>query len=154
MTYPESTWAKLRTDYETGDYSMPKLGEKYSISEQAIWKKRERDSKRGVEWVKGKNAAIIQQTIADRNIAAFINAGCTHQTVVGRMADKLLNDDGVLPYVQEYNKMCGGYAPIKKEDVNPLPNVNLNIDAKNIQNQSPADIAKYYSELLRGATGR
>lgn len=153
MAYPESTWAKLKADYETGEFSAPKLEEKYNITQQAIWKKKERDAIKGIKWVKGKNATIIQQTIAEKNIAAFAKAGCTHQKVVDRVAEKILNEDNMLQYVQEYNKMCGGYAPIKKEDINPLPSVNLNIDAKDLQNQSPADIGKYYSELLRGAKG-
>ena len=38
MAYDAKTWAKVKADYETGNFSAPELSEKYTISEPAIKK--------------------------------------------------------------------------------------------------------------------
>ena len=174
MAYPATTWAKVKADYETGDYSVDKLHQKHTISREAIITKMVRK-----KWEKGKNAPIIQQTIAEKNIAMFAKLGMTQEKLaikliegvtisetttkeladlvnegtvdletILKMVPRLVDDRKLsLEYIKEINKCTGIHAPVKRDE--PIANLNINIDAKDIQNNTPAEIAKYYSELLR-----
>jgi len=113
MAYDVETWAKAKADYESGNFSVEKLGKKWGISDTQIENKIAKEG-----WVKGKNAPLIQQSIADKNIEAFAKANCTHKDIVDKMVAVILSDDDNrlrLSYIQEYNKMCGTLAPSKKE---------------------------------------
>jgi len=142
MAYPATTWAKVKADYETGDYSVDKLHQKHTISREAIITKMVRK-----KWEKGKNAPIIQQTIAEKNIAMFAKLGMTTEDLAQKLinglntqekaakeiAEKINNSDVdiemytklipqilddrkiSLEYAKEIIKMIGVYAPAKKE---------------------------------------
>ena len=36
MAFPAETWSKIRAEYETGNFSIPELADKYSVSIPAI----------------------------------------------------------------------------------------------------------------------
>ena len=142
MAYPVSTWAKVKADYETGNFTIEKLWKKYGIAavtiETKIIKKK---------WIKGSSAPAIQQTIAEKNIAMFAKLGMTTEDLAQKLinglntqekaakeiAEKINNSDVdiemytklipqilddrkiSLEYAKEIIKMIGVYAPAKKE---------------------------------------
>ena len=174
MAYPATTWAKVKADYETGNFTIEKLWKKYGIAAVTIETKIIKE-----KWIKGSSAPAIQQTIAEKNIAMFAKLGMTQEKLaikliegvtisetttkeladlvnegtvdlesILKMVPRLVDDRKLsLEYIKEINKCTGIHAPVKRDE--PIANLNINIDAKDIQNNTPAEIAKYYSELLR-----
>ncbi|MCP3683545.1 MAG: hypothetical protein GY861_12730 [bacterium] len=111
MAYSATTWAKVKADYESGNYSAPQLYEKYTISEIAI-KKKIVDEK----WEKGKNKEIIIQSIAEKNIELFAKLGMTQEKKAQMLINGTSDDNSIaIKFIQEINKMCGSHAPVKKE---------------------------------------
>lgn len=142
MAYTTTTWAKVKADYESGNFTIEKLWKKYGISESSIEKKIIKEG-----WIKGENVIAIQQTIAEKNIELFAKRGMTQADLVDKLisgvnsqtkvieelAERLKGEDVdteffakiipqvlddrkvALDYMKEINKMCGSHAPVKKE---------------------------------------
>ncbi len=178
MAYSAKTWALVKVDYESGDYSVDKLHQKHTISREAIITRMVRE-----KWEKGKNAAIIEKTIAEKNIALFAKLGMTQEVLAKKLIEgvnipeatttklvEMLKDDDMdmdfitkvvpqlvddrklaLEYMKEIIKLFGTHAPIKREDniKNLNPSMTFNIDAKNIQGKTAIDVGKCYSDILR-----
>lgn len=85
MAYDVKTWAKAKADYETGDFSVEKLGKKWGISDTAIENKIADEG-----WIKGKNKEKIEMGIAERNIAMFAKLGMTQEKVAEKMLEGIL----------------------------------------------------------------
>ena len=112
MAYSAKIWAKVKADYESGNYSTIELREKFGITDRQIENKIASE-----KWEKGKNIPKIQQSIAEKNIALFAKLGMTDEDTVKRLVKGVKNDDDnvSLRFIQEKNKMCGSLAPVKKE---------------------------------------
>jgi len=130
MAYPAETWAKVKTDYETGNYSVLQLAKKYSISKKAIDKHLKEEG-----WVKGELKKTIQKKIEESTLELFVKRGMPRERIVELVVKGMIEPDMIkfegkgdqmmatpVPdwktrkdYIQEANKMTGGYAAEKKE---------------------------------------
>ena len=112
MGYSASTWAKVKADYESGNYSKAQLHKKYTISEKAISNKLIKEG-----WVKGKNKPLIEQGIAERNIAMFAKHGMTQDKVVEKLVEGVLYGQKAMEELAKYieiNKPTGDEEDSKK----------------------------------------
>ena len=130
MAYPAKTWAKVKADYETGNFSVADLWKKYGIAEITIEKRIGNE-----KWKKGKLKKKIEEKIEESTLEMFARLGMPKEKFLQVIIDGLNADrtyikkDGsgegfieVEPdhaarsrYVTEVNKMTGGYVPEKKE---------------------------------------
>jgi len=129
MALPAKTWAKIKTEYETGNYSTVQLAKKWQISDQAV-RKHIRDEK----WKKGQLKPIIESKIQKTMVEKFAEIGLTPEKVMrvvdeGVHADKTIivgsGDQAmadIIPdwqardrFVTQYYKLTGGYAAEKVE---------------------------------------
>ena len=110
------------------------MREKYGIAERTI-EKRIADYK----WIKGQAKPLIEKSIAEKNIELFAKAGMTEDKVIEKIAEGIRDDDAGIRYryIQEYHKLCGTYAPTKREvtgkdgkDFMPVPKTQQDIDAE------------------------
>lgn len=135
MAYPVKTWAKAKSDYEMGGLSIPKLSEKYKISQPAI---AQRIRKEG--WKKGSLKEAVQEKIELNIIEKFAKIGLPPEKVYevikeGMSAEKVSivgNGEAAMAevtpdwtsrdkFVTQYNKMTGHYAA---EKVDHSGNIN------------------------------
>lgn len=135
MAYPAETWAKIKADYETGNYSTEKLSEIYQISDPAIRLKAREDN-----WEKGRLKPKIEEQIERNMIKLFAKKGCAPEKIVekiidGMDANRTINiGDGQssieadhnarVKYIQEANKMMGNYSP---EEIKHSGSVETNV---------------------------
>ena len=130
MAYPAKTWAKVKAEHETGQFSVEELSKKYKISQPAIVKRLMKEG-----WKKGRTKKKIEEKIEESTLEMFARLGMPKEKFLQVIIDGLNADrtyikkDGsgegfieVEPdhaarsrYVTEVNKMTGGYVPEKKE---------------------------------------
>jgi len=101
-------WAKLKADYETGDYSMRKLAELYDINRRTIESKAQTD-----RWMKGRLSSAIEEAAVNRAISLFSQLDLPQTEVFQKIKDGIegkFGDKEIIKYVQEFNKMTNGYS--------------------------------------------
>ena len=67
MAYPAKLWAKIKTDYETGNYSVRALAEKYGNEGAKV----DAIELKAAKWDKGKLKPLIEKSIQQKFIDAF-----------------------------------------------------------------------------------
>jgi hypothetical protein len=87
MAYPAKTWQKVKTAYLSGNYTVEKIAQMWSISTQAIFGRIQREG-----WERGK----LSRTIAERNIERLTEAGATPIAVAETLANALKADKSVI----------------------------------------------------------
>lgn len=131
MAYPEKTWAKVKADYLTGNFSVEELQKKYGISTATIDKRMKKDG----NWIKGKLKEKIQEKVEERTIDIFTRLGMPPEKIVQKVIEGMNANKTYIKgngeeafieveedhntrhkFVQEANKMTGGYAPEKIEE--------------------------------------
>jgi NCAIR mutase (PurE)-related protein len=70
MAYPAKTWALIKADYETGNYSIEDLQKKHKISHDTITTRCYKD-----KWVKGLLKPQIEKSIQNKMVEAFAKRG-------------------------------------------------------------------------------
>jgi len=97
MAYDVTTWAKAKAYYETGNYSIPEVGEKLGILHTAIENKIAQEG-----WIKGKNKEKIEAGIAERNIEMFAKLGMTQENVAEKIIEGVFLPDATAKKLAEY----------------------------------------------------
>jgi len=110
MAYPAKTWAKVKADYETGNFSANQVAEKWSISVQAV-KKRIRAEK----WQKGKSIPKIEEKIRDASIESYAKLGMPLKKALKICIRLMESDDPVIAEkgLTHFEKQTGINAPEK-----------------------------------------
>ena len=108
MAYKVSTWAKVKTDYESGNYSFEELHRKYTISEKQLKTKAQKD-----KWIKGKLKPEIEAKIQETMKEKFTRLGLTEDKVLKKVKEVI--DDSPKAGLEFYFKLVGSYAPAKRE---------------------------------------
>lgn len=135
MAYPAETWAKVKADYETGNYSVPDLSEKYTISEPAI-KLKISDEK----WVKGALKEKIEEKHQNKIINELSKIGWDEKRLIENFAGILEAENTNKHGIVEPNwqarakahdmifKLKGSYAPVENK-ISGDPNNPLQIQS-------------------------
>lgn len=89
MAYPAKTWAKVKADYETGNYSVEQLWKKYGMSAISIEKRIGIDKKNGNPWEKGKLKPIIEKQIEESVMEKLTRLGMPEDKVLMVMVEGL-----------------------------------------------------------------
>lgn len=125
MAYPVETWAKVKSDYETGNYSYDKLSEIYQISVPAIRLKADEEN-----WEKGKLKPKIEEKTQNRVINMLSKLGWDEEKRIKSFseileANKTVNIGGCPVTDPDWSararahdmlfKLTGDYAPEKQE---------------------------------------
>ena len=166
MAYPAKVWAKVKADYETGNFSIDKLHEKHTISVDTLKRKIS-----GEKWQKGKLKPIIEKKIEETTAQMFARLGLPKEKLLekiieGTDADRTyIKKDGSgegfvevepdhaarVKYITEINKMTGGYTPEKQEIT--AKNTNIEVTTDDLEGLSDEEIEglrKISEKLNRG----
>ncbi len=156
MAYCVMVRAKVKADYETGNFSVEQLLKRYGIAAITIEKRIGKE-----KWIKGASKKAIEEKIQETTEQMFARLGLPKEKVLkkvmeGLEAEKVVITGGkedafaeVMPdhlavdkFVTQYNKMVGGYAAekqeikqesdikLKNEDLSKLSTDELNIMLK------------------------
>jgi hypothetical protein len=87
LAYPVELWAKIKADYETGNYSYEKLAEIYHVSDPAIRLKATEDN-----WIKGRLKEKIEEKTQHRVINMLSKLGWDEKKRIEKFADILEAD--------------------------------------------------------------
>ena len=148
MAYPASLWAKIKTDYETGNFSALQLQKKYKIGHSSI---EHRSLRKG--WQKGLLIPAIEKSIQEKFITAFTKRAFDENRVaeiVDKMANAITSTriKGVVAKipnwtardkaVTQYAELTGSYATVRHDLTSagkPLPTVPgvLEVVIKNVE---------------------
>tara|TARA_R110000737_G_C14359287_1_gene446651 strand:- start:10 stop:519 length:510 start_codon:yes stop_codon:yes gene_type:complete len=153
MAYPAKVWAKVKADYETGNFSIDKMGEKYGISTATIEKRIKAD-----KWQKGKLKPIIEKKIEETTAEMFARLGLPKEKLLDKIIEgtdanrTYIKRDGSgegfvevepdhaarVKYITEINKMTGGYTPEKQEIT--AKNTNIEVTTDDLEGLSDEEI--------------
>jgi len=84
MAYPAATWARIKAEYETGNFSIPQLAEKWVISDTTIDKRIAKEN-----WNKGELKPRIELRQQELMINALAKKGVTQSKVAGVLHEML-----------------------------------------------------------------
>jgi len=120
MGYSAEVWARVKADYETGNFSVDALQKRYGISTATIDKHMAKE-----KWVKGSLKPVIEGKIKETTAQMFARIGLPREKVlktilegIEKATKTLLSKDGPIvekdwvvidKMITQYNKMTGGY---------------------------------------------
>ncbi len=110
MAYPAETWAKVRADYETGNFSVRELSENYQIFYKTIDDKIASDG-----WIKGKYKPAIEAKIKETMIERFTRMGLSEVAACEKVVELIKKGDK--KGLDFYFKLTGAYVPVKKAEI-------------------------------------
>ena len=102
-------WAKVRTYYESGEFSVEDLHKKCRISARIINARIKKE-----KWKKGKLKPIIEKSIQEKYVAAFAKHNFDENRVaelidkLGKGSEKAINNA-----ITQHSKITGAYATEK-----------------------------------------
>ena len=141
MALPADTWAQIKAEFETGNFSVEQLAKKYLISPATVKKRLYAE-----KWVKGRLKPLAEAKAAQTMVEKFAAIGLTPEKVmrviqegieaektiiVGSgdqaMADQIPDWQARDKFTAHYYKLTGGYEAekIKSENININTTVNL-----------------------------
>ena len=135
MAYPAETWARIKADYETGNFSVKDLSENYSISEPAI-KLRISDE----NWIKGALKEKTEEKHRNRIMNELSKIGWDDRKLIENFSELLLAENTNKMGIAEPNwnarakahdmifKVQGAYAPVENK-ISGDPNNPLQIQS-------------------------
>jgi hypothetical protein len=139
MAYPAETWIKAKKDYESGNFSIPDLKEKYGISESSFEKTIADEN-----WIKGALKPKIEEKIERDMIKLFAKKGFPPEKIIDRVTEGFnavrtvtkgngetvleVDHNARVKYIQEANKMMGNYSA-EKQILSGDPNNPLQIQS-------------------------
>jgi len=112
MAYSAKKWAQVRADYETGDYSSVKLGQKHGIPKKSIEYRMSKE-----KWEKGKTAPIIQEITTKITIEKYAEMGMPLERLMqitmklAEAKNPLIAEKGIA----HLERQCGLLAPEKRQ---------------------------------------
>lgn len=126
----KSQWAKAKSLYETGDYSIEGVGKMLGVSHTAVEKHMAKEN-----WIKGKLQPQIEEKIEKTMIDKFAEQGLTPENVMAKIIEGMnakkafiigKGDQAMVDFTEDwqsidkmitqYYKTTGGYAPEKREN--------------------------------------
>ena len=122
MSYPASTWAKVKAEYETGEYSVDKLQEMYGISTASIDKKIAKQ-----KWIKGRTRHKIELKAEKTAIEKFAALGMPEEKVFQKVCDLMNHEEADVcdKGLKHYETITGNIAAKKVQHSGKIAHTNL-----------------------------
>ena len=144
MAYPAETWARIKADYETGNFSYEKLAQIYQVSDPAIRLKATEEN-----WIKGALKPKIEAKAQNRIVNLMSKLGMDEEKRISLFTETLLADKTTSQGMTEPDwnarlkahdmvfKLAGDYAPTETKL------------SGGIANESPYDLTKLDDDELK-----
>ena len=122
MGYPASTWAKMKAEYETGNFSAQSLGEKWGISVKSVEKHIADDG-----WKKGKLKHKIELQAEKTAIEKFAALGMPEEKVFQKVCDLMNHEEADVcdKGLKHYETITGNIAAKKVQHSGKIAHTNL-----------------------------